>query len=99
MVPKDADHVTATFDVLVTDAENWVDAPEVTFAVVGVMVIATAAITVRVRDLYDVCFGDDESVTSTVAVNVPDCDVVPEIVPDDCTVIPEGSEPEERLQA
>jgi hypothetical protein len=33
-----------------------------------------------------------------VILNVPLCVVVPEIDPADCTVIPEGSEPEERVQ-
>jgi hypothetical protein len=28
----------------------------------------------------------------------PVCEVVPEIAPDDCTVMPEGSEPEESVQ-
>jgi len=82
----------------VTDAVNCVDAPEVTVAVVGVMVIATAAMTVRVRDFDDVSFGDEESVTSIVAVNEPVCEVVPAIDPADCTVIPLGSEPEESVQ-
>ena len=41
MVPKEADHVTATFEVLVTSAVNCVDAPEATVAVAGVMVTAT----------------------------------------------------------
>lgn len=91
------DQVTATFDVLVTRAVNCVDAPEATVTVVGVMVMATAATTVRVRDLDDVSFGDEESVTRTVKVNEPLCDVVPEIDPDDCTVIPVGSEPEESV--
>lgn len=84
--------------MLVTDAVNCVDAPEVTVAVVGVMVIATAAMTVRVRDFDDVSFGDEESVTSIVAVNEPVCEVVPAIDPADCTVIPLGSEPEESVQ-
>jgi hypothetical protein len=82
----------------VTDAVNCVDAPEVTVALVGVMVIATAAMTVRVRDFDDVSFGDEESVTSIVAVNEPVCEVVPAIDPADCTVIPLGSEPEESVQ-
>jgi hypothetical protein len=98
MVPKEADHVTATFDVLVTVAVICVDAPEITVALVGAMVTATAAFTVRVRDLYDVCFGEEESVTAIVAVNEPLCDVVPAIDPADCTVIPLGSEPEESVQ-
>jgi hypothetical protein len=95
MVPNEADQVTATFDVLVTDAVNCVDAPEITVALVGAMVIATAAMTVRVRDFDEVSFGDEESVTSMVAVNEPVCEVVPETDPADCTVIPLGSEPEE----
>jgi hypothetical protein len=98
MVPKEADHVTATFDVFVTDAVNCVDAPEVSVADVGVMVIATPAMTVRVRDFDDVSFGEEESLTSMVAVNDPVCEVVPEIDPADCTVIPVGSEPEESVQ-
>jgi hypothetical protein len=83
MVPNDADHVTATSEVLVTVAVNCVDAPEVRVAVVGEMVIATAASTVRVRGLYEVCFGDEESVTAMVAVYEPDCEVVPAIDPAD----------------
>ena len=62
-------------------------------------VTATGAITVRVRDLNDVCLGEEESVTSTVKLNVPFCEAVPEIDPADCTVIPLGSEPEESVQA
>jgi hypothetical protein len=94
-VPGEADQVTATLDVLLTKAVNAVDAPEATLAVVGVMVIATAAFTVRVRDFDEVSFGDEESVTSMVAVNEPVCEVVPEIDPADCTAIPLGSVPEE----
>ena len=82
-------------DVLLTRAVNAVDAPEATLAVVGVMVIATAAFTGRVRDFDEVSFGDEESVTSMVAVNEPVCEVVPEIDPADCTAIPLGSVPEE----
>ena len=42
IVPKEADQVTATFDVLVTRAVNCFDAPEATVAVVGVTVTTTA---------------------------------------------------------
>jgi hypothetical protein len=97
-VPGEADHVTATFDVLVTTAVNCVDAPEATVAVVGATVTATAAVTVRVKDLDEVCFGDEESVTSTVIAKEPLCEVVPEIDPADCIVIPVGREPEESDQ-
>jgi hypothetical protein len=62
------------------------------------MVTATAATTVSDRDFVEVSFGDEESVTSTVALNVPVCEVVPEIDPADCTEIPVGSEPEESVQ-
>jgi hypothetical protein len=41
IVPKEANQVTATFDVLVTTAVNCVDAPEATVAVAGVTVTTT----------------------------------------------------------
>lgn len=97
IVPKYADQVTATFDVLVTSAVNCVDAPEATVTIVGVTVTATAAFTVSVKDLDEVSLGDDESVTSMVMVNEPLCEVVPAIDPADWTVIPVGSEPEESV--
>ena len=84
--------------VLLTKAVNSVDMPEATLAVVGVMVTATAAFTVRVRDFDEVSFGDEESVTSMVAVKEPVCEVVPEIDPADSTVIPLGRDPEESVQ-
>jgi hypothetical protein len=97
IVPEEADQVTATFDVLVTRAVNCVDAPEARVTVEGVTVTATATITVSVKDLDEVCLGEEESVTSTVILNVPVCEVVPEIDPADCTVIPVGSEPDESV--
>lgn len=51
-------------------------------------------LTVRVKGSDEVCRGDEESVTSTVMLNWPVCDVVPESNPTDCKVIPAGSEPE-----
>jgi len=96
--PGEADQVTATLDVLVTNAVNCSVPPEATVAVAGVTVTATGAITVRVKDLEEVCFGEEESVTSTVILNWPVCDVVPESHPADCTAIPVGSEPEESVQ-
>ena len=93
-MPGEADQVTATFDVLLTSAVNCSVPPEAIVAIVGVMVTSTLA-TVRVKDLDEVSFGDEESVTLTVAVNSPVCEVVPESDPDDCKVIPVGSDPEE----
>jgi hypothetical protein len=63
IVPGDADQVTATFDVLVTVAVNCVDAPETKVIVEGLTVTDTGAITVRVKDLDEVCFGEEESET------------------------------------
>jgi len=51
-----------------------------------------------VRDFDEVSFGDEESVTSMVAVKEPVCEVVPEIDPADSTVIPLGRDPEESVQ-
>jgi hypothetical protein len=93
-VPGEALHVTATLGVLLTSAVKSVDVLEATLAVVGVMLIATAAFTVRVRDCVEVCLGEEESVTSMAKLNVPLCEVVPEIDPADCTAIPLGNEPE-----
>jgi hypothetical protein len=47
-VPEEANQVTARLDVLVTRAVNWVDAPEGTVAVVGVMVTITLGALVTV---------------------------------------------------
>jgi hypothetical protein len=55
-------------------------------------------LTVSVKDRLAVCFGEEESVTWTVKVKVPVLVVVPETDPVDCTVIPEGREPEVRAQ-
>ena len=49
--------------MLVTSAVNCVDAPDATVTVVGVMLTATAAMTLSVRDLDEVCLGEEESVT------------------------------------
>ena len=84
--------------MLVTRAVNCVDVPEATVMVVGVTVTATAGFTVRVKDWNEVCLGEEESLTSTVILNWPVCDGVPEIDPADCTMIPLGSEPEESVQ-
>jgi hypothetical protein len=54
--------------------------------------------TVRVKDLDAVSFDEEESVTSTVILNWPVCEVVPESDPADFTVNPVGSEPEESVQ-
>ncbi len=54
--------------------------------------------TVRVNGLDELCLDDEESVTSTVILNEPVCEVVPEIDPADCNVIPVGSGPEDRVQ-
>ncbi len=80
--------------MLVTNAVNCVDAPDATVTAVGVTLTATAAATVRVKVLDEVCLGEEESVTWIVMLNEPVCEVVPEIVPADCTAIPVGSEPE-----
>jgi hypothetical protein len=84
--------------VLVTVAVNCVDAPETRVMVEGLTVTDTGAITVRVKDLDEVCFGEEESETCTVILNWPLCEVVPESNPDDCKVIPVGSEPEVIVQ-
>lgn len=52
------------------------------------------ALTDRVKDFVAVCFGEEESEACTVKLNCPVCVVVPETVPADCTVIPDGSVPE-----
>lgn len=97
IVPKEADQVTAAFDALLTNAVNCSVPPEATVAVVGVTVTATGATTVRVNGCVDVCFGEAESMTSTVILNWPVCEVVPETDPADWTVIPLGSEPEKSV--
>jgi|HubBroStandDraft_4_1064222.scaffolds.fasta_scaffold579560_3 hypothetical protein len=97
MVPAEANQVTPRFDVLMTTAVNCVDAPDATVMLVGVTLTATAASTVRVNDFDEVCLGEEESVTLTVKVNEPVFEVVPEIDPADCRVIPLGREPEESV--
>ena len=54
--------------------------------------------TVSVSDLVAVSGVDEESATSTVRLNWPGWDVVPEIVPPLCSVSPLGSVPEVKLQ-
>lgn len=95
--PEEVNQVTPTFDELVTTAVNCVDAPDATVMLVGVMLTATAAMTVRVKDFDEVCLGEEESVALTVILNEPVFEVVPEIDPDDCKVIPVGREPDESV--
>lgn len=53
--------------------------------------------TVRVNAFEEVSCGEEESPTSTVMLKEPVCEVVPEIDPADCTVMPVGNEPEESV--
>ena len=70
IVPGDADHVTATFEVLLTKAVNCCDPADGTVAVAGVTVTATVRLpTVSAKALIAVCFGEEESDTWTVKLN------------------------------
>ena len=70
IVPGDADHVTATFEVLLTKAVNCKDPADGTVGVDGVTVTATVEpLTVSAKDLVAVCFGEEESDTWTVKLN------------------------------
>jgi hypothetical protein len=96
MDPREADHVTPTFDVLVTRAVNCNVPEEVTVAIAGVTVTPTigAAATVIWSERIAVCFGEEESAAWTVKINVPVCEVVPENKPLLCRLMPEGRDPE-----
>ena len=99
-MPRDADQVTATFDVLLTSAVNCNVPLEATVVIDGLTVTVTGGglLTVSVRVWLAVLLGEEESIAWTVKLNCPDCDVVPEIVPLLCRLKPDGSVPEARLQ-